>query len=434
MKKKEITVNRIDSEEQMSSVRRRGAGGNVRRKRRRDGSKMTPKQKKIMITAIAVSAALIICIAVWGTLKFLGMGIGGSEPEAAVDDIVEDKVSVLLVGSDRGGYNTDTIMLAMMDCKTHTVNIMSIPRDTRVPNPYGGSGHAKINSVYAAKGMDGLIEQIGQVTGLPINFYVKIDFEGFRKAIDILGGVEFDVPMRLKYDDPAQDLHIDLQAGPQLLDGNKAEQLVRARSQYPQADITRTEVQRNFIKEVIKQHATAANLFKVGDLYNTLVQYVKTNITMGDALKYAAVLTQVPEENIQMFILPGTTNGSGDWLYDAEEMEKLANEVFWYNVTVRPTPRPTSKPKNNSNSGVSTSTSTPTTTPKPDNEKPDGTSSPKPSVAPSSTPASTPSQSTPKPTSAPTSTPTATPKPTSTPNATPKPQASVAPGDYPDGI
>lgn len=66
--------------------------------------------------------------------------------------------------------------------------------------------------------MDGLIRQVGEVTGLPVNFYVQVDFAGFREAIDVLGGVDFEVPMRLKYDDPAQDLHIDLQPGMQHLD------------------------------------------------------------------------------------------------------------------------------------------------------------------------------------------------------------------------
>ena len=434
MKKREIIVNRIDSEEQMTEVRRRAGGrGNGRRKSARGGKKLTPKQKRTLAIVITVSAVIIIGLVAWGVSRFLGSGLSNSEGEVLVDDIVEDKVSVLLVGSDGGGYNTDTMMLAMMDCKNHTVNLMSIPRDTRVPNPYGGSGHAKINSVYAAKGMDGLIEQIGIVTGLPINYYVKIDFEGFKKAIDILGGVQFDVPMRLKYDDAAQNLHIDLQAGPQLLDGDHAEQLVRARSQYPMADITRTEVQRNFIKETIKQHATPANLLKVGDLYNTLVQYVTTNITLGDALKYATVLTQVPEENIQMYILPGTTNGSGDWLYDAAEMEKLANEVFWYNVTVRPTPRPTTRPKNNTNNNTSTPKPAVTHTPTPDDEKPQQTVTPKPTQAPTQAPTQTPNK-TASPTKAPEKTAEPTPKATQTPVPTKAPQTSTAPGDYPDGV
>ena len=304
----------------------------------------TPRKAGKTILASLLAAVMLVSVFCLSTFVLAWNTTGVEEPNVEVDELIEDKVSVLLVGSDGGGYNTDTLMLVMMDCKTHTINILSIPRDTRVPNPYGGSGYAKINSVYAANGMDGLIRQVGEVTGLPVNFYVKVDFAGFREAIDALGGVDFDVPMRLKYDDPAQDLHIDLQPGMQHLNGAQAEMLVRSRNQYPMADITRTEVQRDFLKAVITQHATAANLLKINDLYSILTQYVTTNITLGDALKYGPQITKVSSESIQSYILPGTTDSYGNWLYDAEEMERLANEVFWYNVTVRPTPRPTKTP------------------------------------------------------------------------------------------
>ena len=439
MKKKEIIVNRIDSDQQ-SSPRRRGAGAGKTAKKRRKAPKtpMNPKKKRIMIVCIIVSVLLVIGITAWGVSSLLGAKIGGeTEPNVEVDEIIEDKVSVLLIGADGGGTNTDTLMLVMMDCKTHALNILSIPRDTRVPNPYGGSGHSKINSVYAAKGMDGLIRQVGEVTGLPVNFYVQVDFAGFREAIDVLGGVDFDVPMRLKYDDPAQDLHIDLQPGMQHLDGDKSEQLVRSRNQYAMADITRTEVQRDFLKAVITQHATPANLLKINDLYSILTKYVKTNITLGDALKYAPQLTKVNADAIQSYILPGTTlDGSGDWLYNAEEMERLANEVFWYNVTVRPTPRPSSKP-NNSNSGgnSSTPTKTPTKAPTPTPTKtPDDKEENPPTKAPTKAPTPTPTST---PTKAPTATPTKEPTPTPTKAPTPTPTKAPAterPGEYPDGI
>ena len=346
MKKKEIIINRIDSESQGLPRRRGAAVAKVSKKRRKaPKTPMSPKKKKIMAACIIISVLLVIGISAWGVSSLLNSNLSGvEEPNVEVDELIEDKVSVLLVGSDGGGYNTDTLMLVMMDCKTHTINILSIPRDTRVPNPYGGSGYAKINSVYAANGMDGLIRQVGEVTGLPVNFYVKVDFAGFREAIDALGGVDFDVPMRLKYDDPAQDLHIDLQPGMQHLNGAQAEMLVRSRNQYPMADITRTEVQRDFLKAVITQHATAANLLKINELYSIMTEYVTTNITLGDALKYGPQITKVSGESIQSYILPGTTDSYGNWLYDAEEMERLANEVFWYNVTVRPTPRPSKTP------------------------------------------------------------------------------------------
>lgn len=441
MKKKEIIVNRIDSDQQAPTRRRRGSQpvGKTAKQRRKEPKKpMNPKKKRIMVICIIVSVLLILGISAWGVSNLLNSNIGGeTDPNIQVDDIVEDKVSVLLVGSDGGGYNTDTLMLVMMDCKTQKLSILSIPRDTRIPNPYGGSGYSKINSVYAAKGMDGLIRQVGEVTGLPINYYVMVDFAGFREAIDVLGGVEFDVPMRLKYDDPAQNLHIDLQPGLQRLDGDKAEQLVRSRNQYAMADIDRTKVQREFLKATITQHATPANLLKINDLYGLLTKYVKTNITLGDAIKYAPSLTKVNSEEIQMFILPGVTNNYGDWLYNAEEMEQLANEFFWYNVTVRPTPRPSVKPNSGGNNAPTT-TSTPkkTATPTPDRDDDDEDNPP--TKQPTKQPTATPTK---QPTEAPTKAPTATPtkKPTEAPTKAPTkeptpPPVTEQPGEYPDGI
>lgn len=445
MKKNEITLNTIDSDNQPQSdetaeLHRRVAARHAKRRSKARSPKkpMNPKKKRFIIITVIVAALLIIGLTAWGISNFLNSSITNTDGDVLVDDIVEDKVSVLLVGADGGGYNTDTIMLAMMDCKTHALSIMSIPRDTRVPNPYGGNSYRKINSVYTAKGMDGLIEQVGQITGLPVNFYVKVDFEGFREIIDILGGVYYDVPMRLKYSDPAQNLYIDLQQGYQLLDGAKAEQLVRSRSQYAEADLARTDVQRNFIKEVIKQHANASNLLKIGDLYEAMSKYVKTNITMGDALKYATALTQVSDEDIQMFRLPGVADGSTGvsyYLYDSEEMEQLAHDVFWHDVTIKPTPRPqrnipttntsTSAPKSTpAPAAAPTATATPTESNTPHTSQP--TSTPKPTATPTAKPTATP-EATSKPTQAPTSAPTAT--PTKAPQST-----SNESGDYPDGI
>lgn len=439
MKKKEIIINRYDSENQDNEgsselSRRVHRQTSDRRRRAADlqnaASKTKNKNKKTTIITAVICALVLVALVAWGLWSFLGKTVTDPELDGDIlmDDLVDDKVSVLLVGTDAGGYNTDTIMLIMMDCKTHSINMMSIPRDTRVPNPYGG-GYSKINAVYGAKGMEGLIEQIGQITGLPINFYVKMDFTGFREIIDILGGVDFDVPMRLKYDDPAQNLHIDLQAGMQHLDGNKAEQLVRARNQYPQADITRTEVQRNFMKELIKQHATASNLFKVRDLYSAMIKYVKTNITVGDAIKYATAITKVEEDDINMYILPGEarTLDSSYWLYDSQEMEKLANDVFWYNVKIKPTPRPTSRP-----TSVPSSTHSPSASMAP---REDNTNTPTPSQTPKAS-----ASPTPKATQSPTQTPSSsqTSKPTQSPTPTPSniqtPQPSIAPGDYPEGL
>lgn len=433
MKKHEIAVDNLAAP-QLSRKGRRGGKG------RRAGR---PRNKKTMTISTTVAVVVCLCLAAWGVnallrAQILGGASGDPETNEAIDDFVQDKVTILLLGIDAEDVNTDTIMLAMLDCKTKKVNLLSIPRDTRVKNPWGGGGHAKINSVYIAKGMKGIINQVNELTGLPINFYMKISYEGFRKAIDALGGVEYDVPMRLEYHDPAQNLHIDLQAGKQLLNGSKAEQLVRARNQYPEADLTRTQVQRDFMKALIQQKATPAIITKIPALYSQLSPYVVTNITVGDALKYIAPLAQVREENIQMFMMPGSADG--DFFADTKQMEQLANDIFWFDVDIKPTIKPIvgysappATPKNSSAPAAATATPAPTGQPGEDADGENG-KPPTPAATPTQAPRTTP-RPTQKPTEGPAATPAATQAPAAhTPPPSHPPTGGPAPSAYPDGL
>lgn len=316
------------------------------------GKKPSQKKRKIMLLAFVI-ALILLLVGSCKLIAFLNNPLIGETNEDilnAQDEIQDNMVTVLLVGADGGGTNTDTIMLAVLNNQTKEISLLSVPRDTRVPNPYGGSGYAKINSVYAAKGMAGLISQVRDVTGMPINFYAMINFKGFREAIDILGGVRFNVPVRMKYYDPLQNLDIDLYPGMQLLDGDKAEQLVRCRSVYAQADLARTEVQRKFISAVIEQHATAKNLTKLPDLYKAMEPYVKTSITANDAIKYGAAVVGIDAENIKSYMLPGAAGNYGSsgisyFVYDAEAAEDLAKEIGFKNPKVKKIPSP-GKPNN----------------------------------------------------------------------------------------
>lgn len=391
MKEKEITVNSFSSEDtnrKHASIdfdvpevqdfesryaaelpRRRGAAPSKRGERttpvnetpkkkepkqKTGGKKPNAKKKKITVIILSV-ILLLVLIGSCKLIQFLNNPLIGETNEdilKAQDAITDDMVTVLLVGTDGGGTNTDTIILAVMNTKAKEISLLSVPRDTRVPNPYGGSGYAKINSVYAAKGMAGLISQVRDVTGMPINFYAMINFEGFREAVDILGGVKFNVPVRMKYYDPLQNLNIDLYPGMQLLDGDKAEQLVRCRSVYAQADLARTQVQRDFIIAMIEQHATIGNLPKIPDLYSAMEPYVKTSITANDAIKYGTAVVGISSENIKSYMLPGAAGSYGAsnvsyFVYDADATEELCLEIGFKNPKVKRIPSP-GKP----NSGV----------------------------------------------------------------------------------
>ena len=130
---------------------------------------------------------------------------------------------------------TDTIMLASYDPKTQEAALLSIPRDTFVgTSESNASPSDKINAIYnmytnKQKGLEKLLEKVRKLTDIDVRYYVMVDTKALRALVDEIGGVTFDVPIDMKYDDNRQNLHINLKAGVQKLNGDKAEQVVRFR-------------------------------------------------------------------------------------------------------------------------------------------------------------------------------------------------------------
>jgi LCP family protein required for cell wall assembly len=245
---------------------------------------------------------------------------------------MKGRLNILLVGTDLGGVHTDTIMVASYDMDHKKVDILSIPRDTRVKV---NGKYRKINSANAIGGMDMLLETLKDSFGIGINYYVKINYKGFVEVVDALGGVDFDVPREMNYDDPVQDLHIHLKKGMQHLDGKQAEGLVRWRhnndfsSGYAEGDVGRIKTQQEFIKAFIEQKLNLSNLDKAGELYGILVENVKTNMTIKNVLDLVPNLKELPSDGITTYQLPGEGEYVGDvsyFLYDGEEAERMLKE------------------------------------------------------------------------------------------------------------
>lgn len=151
----------------------------------------------------------------------------------------ENTYTILVVGRDRVGLNTDTIMVAMMDCDAGEINVVSIPRDTLVNVDWSVK---KVNSIYGALGTEGLLDGISDLLGFRVDNYVIVNTYVFQALVDAIGGVYYDVPIYMYYDDPNQDLHISLAPGYQWLSGYQAEQVVRFRQNndgtgYPDGDL-----------------------------------------------------------------------------------------------------------------------------------------------------------------------------------------------------
>ena len=287
-------------------------------------------KKRFAIFGISFAVLVVAFMVVMG---FGGLfapsddGFEGTDENVVKVDKETGKINILVVGLDKDGTRTDTILIASYDMDNDAVNILSIPRDTRM---YVGGNYQKINCAFAItkngkrKGIDGTIEAVTRLTAIPINYYVELTFEAFREMIDAVGGVDYDVPQNMNYDDPVQNLHIHLKKGFQHLDGDKAEQLVRFRK-YPMGDIDRVKVQQSFIKALAEQKLNASVIDKLPDIFRALQKNVKTNFKPTDIVKYAINLKDLKSENIKAYSLPGYSDsenyGASYWIPNMTELK-----------------------------------------------------------------------------------------------------------------
>ncbi len=194
----------------------------------------------------------------------------------------------LLLGADNDGSNTDTIMVVSYDVPNQDLSIMSIPRDTMVNVRWDIK---KINSVYSVYGVEGLMEHVEKLLGFAPDFYVKTDVHAFVEVIDLLGGVYFDVPRNMDYDDPYQNLHIHLKKGYQHLDGTESMGLVRWRHNNDftlgYSDEERMKTQQAFLRAAAEQCISLKNWNKISGLIDLFYTYVESDLELGEMLWFA---------------------------------------------------------------------------------------------------------------------------------------------------
>lgn len=253
------------------------------------------------------------------------------------------RINILVIGQSQN--LTDTLLVCSYDPKIQDVALLSIPRDTFVGrNKNTATGFDKINALYQID-PDKLLKKVNDITGLGINYYIKVDTQGLKDLVDSVGGIYFDVPIDMDYDDSSQKLSIHLEAGYQLLDGNKAEQVLRFRhnnngstypAEYGQEDIGRMKTQRAFITEVIKQVAKPENITKVDDYIKIANNNVETNFNIWNLKDYAPYAIDFNADNIKTETLPGVPEKcNGVWLYihNKKQTEQIVKELFKTELT-----------------------------------------------------------------------------------------------------
>ena len=306
------------------------------------------KGKVALIVVLSILLALVLGIIAFLTFyvrppEALPPGLSGTtvDPDTGekvvrpVDDNTTYKESfynILLAGVDYEGVRTDTIMIARIDTKEHTVALMSIPRDSLVEI---GGRKDRINTVYATygrgqAGMEALMLEVEDLLGFMPSGYALINLNAFVEMVDTIGGVYFNVPQRMLYSDPTQNLYIDLYPGYQLLDGQHAMQLVRFRT-YAAADIQRTHVQQDFMKELAKQCLSGGNLTKISDYCDILARNLTTNFTTGNLLYFAQELLKCDLDATESYTLPGdpvSIGGASYYRLHEGEVREIVEKSF----------------------------------------------------------------------------------------------------------
>lgn len=246
-------------------------------------------------------------------------------------------INLLILGLDGDGTRSDVILLANYKPGENAINILSIARDTKV---IVNGKLAKINALLGMGGESLLISEIKKMTGLTIDYYLTLDFAGFREIIDKLGGVEIDVPFDMHYDDPVQDLHIHLNKGRQVLDGAKAEQFVRYRKGnswgegYKDGDLGRIEAQQLFIKELVKQKFNLKYFPKVVDICAILKEYARTNINLADIMYHLKNISFRDNKvnEVKAWTIPGDSvviDSVAYFIYDREKTIEIIENNFY---------------------------------------------------------------------------------------------------------
>ena len=214
--------------------------------------------------------------------------------------------TLLLVGNDDGNGNTDALLLCRLDTGAHSLRVLSIPRDTLVNADWEVR---KINAVYwgdrlyGGDGIGALRRHVAMLTGFAPNNYAVLDLSDLVTAVDLLGGVRFDVPMAMHYDDASQNLHIRLEPGEQTLSGEQAMWLCRYRSGYVSGDLGRIEMQQQFLRAALEQFAELGKVPNLMQAAEYLAGAVDTDLTAANMAWYARQML-LCRDDVQFLTLP----------------------------------------------------------------------------------------------------------------------------------
>lgn len=265
--------------------------------------------------------------------------------EESISHTQEMNKTMAIFGTDKSGGLTDVIFVAHFNSKTNAINIIGIPRDTKVewreeqvnvlPKRHQWVSVGKINEMTSWGGIENIraltVSTIESMLGIKVDSYVVVNLDAFGQIVDAIGGVEVDVKQRMKKDDYSQNLHIDLQPGLQILDGDKAEQFVRFRS-YKNGDLGRITAQQQFLQAFAKKILSPEIITKIPKIIPILFTSIKTDMSLAEIPNYYPYLTNFNLNNLYFHVLPGEArveNNLSFFFLDQEAVQGLVQTVLF---------------------------------------------------------------------------------------------------------
>lgn len=245
------------------------------------------------------------------------------------------RVNVLVLGVANG--LADSMMLASFNPGDKDVQIYSIPRDTYYERKGSkGTAQHKINASYGKGKAEGVVKSVEGLTGVPIHYYVQIDYNAVESIVNAVGGIKVEVPQNMNYDDPADDLHIHFEKGQVIKDGDDIVRILRYRKNnkgggYAEGDLGRIKMQQEVVKLGIEKVIKGNLVLNFMKLQDPIKENVKTNMTPKQMMFYITKAGAVQSENINLQTLPGTTkniNGLSFFVVSKEKMQDMLKDLL----------------------------------------------------------------------------------------------------------
>lgn len=276
------------------------AGGKRMLKRRFSMIKGKIKVSKKVKVLSAVLAVFILATAVFASGVWKNTwknGVDNSIVGLHTDEVTDGNFNLLFVGVDEGN-RADTIVL--LKIRKDEINGLFIPRNTVFDDK-------RISDIFAGEdGAQAMVDTIRNHLEVPVHYYAKMDLAATKQIIDKTGGIEFEVPQDMVYDDPYQDLHINLKKGKQVLDGEQVCQLLQFKKGYAEGDLSRIQLQQRFVKEFIKQTRSKGDAAQAMDVLKVILNHLESNYPLSHLKKDFKQFHTLSDDEIVFETMPGS--------------------------------------------------------------------------------------------------------------------------------